>query len=119
MIYELNFNTKDEASLLTTHFIETYILIFIVNGNIAAEADRIRECNGRVVALKQEPHIQRVWLPHEDTPGLAMSRAFGDFLLKDHGIISTPDISFRRLTPNDQFIVLATDGVRRPCLALF
>ncbi|KAF3447506.1 hypothetical protein FNV43_RR12692 [Rhamnella rubrinervis] len=78
---------------------------------LPAEAERIRQCNGRVVALKQEPHIQRVWLPHEDTPGLAMSRAFGDFLLKDHGIISTPDVSFHRLTPKDQFIVLATDGV--------
>lgn len=40
-----------------------------------------------------------------------MSRAFGDFLLKDHGIIAIPEISYRRLTARDQFIVLATDGV--------
>ncbi|XP_058189140.1 probable protein phosphatase 2C 72 [Rhododendron vialii] len=75
------------------------------------EADRIRKSNGRVVALKEEPHIQRVWLPHLDSPGLAMSRAFGDFLLKNHGIIAIPDVSYRRLTSNDQFLVLATDGV--------
>lgn len=40
-----------------------------------------------------------------------MSRAFGDFVLKDYGIIAVPDVSHRRLTPEDQFIVLATDGV--------
>lgn len=75
------------------------------------EAERIRNCNGRILALKGEPHIQRVWLPHEDSPGLAMSRALGDFLLKNHGIIAIPDIFYHRVTPNDQFIVLATDGV--------
>lgn len=75
------------------------------------EADRIRKCNGRVIALREEPHIQRVWLPHNDSPGLAMSRAFGDFQLKDYGIIAIPDISYRRLTSNDLFLVLATDGI--------
>lgn len=78
---------------------------------LPSEADRIRSCNGRVLALKEEPHIQRVWLPVEDSPGLAMSRAFGDFILKNHGVIAVPDVSFHRLTPNDQFVVLATDGV--------
>ncbi|KAL1344909.1 hypothetical protein HN51_018710 [Arachis hypogaea] len=75
------------------------------------EADRIRSCNGRVFALHEEPHIQRVWLPNENSPGLAMSRAFGDFILKDHGIIAIPEISFRPLTSSDQFVVLASDGV--------
>ncbi|KAK8550426.1 hypothetical protein V6N13_118945 [Hibiscus sabdariffa] len=75
------------------------------------EAERIRNCKGRVLALKEEPHIQRVWLPHEDSPGLAMSRAFGDFLLKNHGIIAVPDVFHYQLTHNDRFIVLATDGV--------
>ncbi|KAL9443261.1 hypothetical protein AB3S75_016590 [Citrus x aurantiifolia] len=79
--------------------------------SLPSEAERIKQCHGRVLALKEEPHIERVWLPHEDTPGLAMSRAFGDFLLKNHGIIAIPDVSYRRLTSNDQFIVLATDGV--------
>ncbi|KAM1464125.1 hypothetical protein ACFXTO_043830 [Malus domestica] len=78
---------------------------------VPSEAERIRACGGRVLALKQEPNIERVWLPHVDLPGLAMSRAFGDFILKDHGIIATPDVSHHRLTSNDQFVVLATDGV--------
>ncbi|KAL5783373.1 hypothetical protein ACOSP7_008402 [Xanthoceras sorbifolium] len=79
--------------------------------SLPSEAERIRKCNGRVLALKEEPHIQRVWLPYEDSPGLAMSRAFGDFVLKNHGLIAIPDISYRRLTSNDQFILLASDGV--------
>jgi len=52
-----------------------------------------------------------VWLPDENSPGLAMSRAFGDFMLKDYGIIAIPEISHRTLTSSDQFIVLASDGV--------
>lgn len=56
----------------------------------AGEGERIRRCKGRVLALKEEAHIPRVWLPNEDAPGLAMSRAFGDFALKHYGIIALP-----------------------------
>ncbi|XP_010536209.1 PREDICTED: probable protein phosphatase 2C 72 isoform X3 [Tarenaya hassleriana] len=78
---------------------------------VPREEERITRCNGRVFALKAEPYNPRVWLPNRDVPGLAMSRAFGDFVLKDYGIIAVPEVSHRRLTPNDQFLVLATDGV--------
>lgn len=76
------------------------------------EADRIRKCRGRVFALQGEPEVARVWLPNNNSPGLAMARAFGDFCLKDFGLISVPDISYRHITEKDEFIVLATDGVR-------
>ncbi|KAJ0014623.1 hypothetical protein Pint_21253 [Pistacia integerrima] len=79
--------------------------------NLPAEAERIRKCRGRVFALHDEPEVARVWLPNNDSPGLAMARAFGDFCLKDFGLISVPDISCRRLTDKDEFIVLATDGI--------
>lgn len=61
--------------------------------------------------MQDEPEVSRVWLPNNDSPGLAMARAFGDFCLKDYGLISVPDVSYRRLTEKDEFIVLATDGV--------
>jgi hypothetical protein len=88
------------------------------------EADRILQCKGRIYALKNEPHLRRVWLPHEEAPGLAMSRTFGDFCLKDYGIIAVPELSYRQLTDQDQFVVLATDGVRAsppptPCIWAF
>ncbi|KAJ9169262.1 hypothetical protein P3X46_017470 [Hevea brasiliensis] len=79
--------------------------------NLPAEAERIRKCKGRVFALQDEPEVARVWLPNNDSPGLAMARAFGDFCLKDFGLISVPDISCQRLTDKDEFIVLATDGI--------
>lgn len=62
-----------------------------------------------------------MWLPNNDSPGLAMARAFGDFCLKDYGLISVPDVSYRHLTDKDEFIILATDGVcslRSDCLDL-
>ncbi|KAM0940878.1 putative protein-serine/threonine phosphatase [Dioscorea sansibarensis] len=79
--------------------------------NLPREAERIKKCKGRVFALRDEPEVARVWLPHSDSPGLAMARAFGDFCLKDFGLISVPEISYRRLTERDEFVVLATDGV--------
>ncbi|XP_042488703.1 LOW QUALITY PROTEIN: probable protein phosphatase 2C 72 [Macadamia integrifolia] len=79
--------------------------------SLPREAERIKKSNGRVFALKDEPHVQRVWLPNDNLPGLAMARAFGDFQLKDYGLIAVPDISYHRLTANDQFLVLATDGI--------
>lgn len=70
--------------------------------------------------MKEEAHIQRVWLPNEDMPGLAMSRSFGDFCLKNHGIIALPELSYRRLTADDRFLLLATDGVmNRLCTLQF
>ncbi|CAN8269753.1 unnamed protein product [Cochlearia groenlandica] len=79
--------------------------------NLPAEAERIKKCRGRVFALRDEPEVCRVWLPNCDSPGLAMARAFGDFCLKDFGLISVPDLYFRRLTEKDEFIVLASDGI--------
>ncbi|WOL06385.1 hypothetical protein Cni_G15119 [Canna indica] len=79
--------------------------------NLPREAARIQQCKGRVFARQDEPEVARVWLPNNDSPGLAMARAFGDFCLKDYGLISVPEISYRRLAENDEFIVLATDGV--------
>ncbi|KAF8103429.1 hypothetical protein N665_0188s0365 [Sinapis alba] len=79
--------------------------------DLPSESARIQKCKGRVFALQDEPEVARVWLPNSDSPGLAMARAFGDFCLKDYGLISVPDINYRRLTERDQFIILASDGV--------
>ncbi|KAK8564055.1 hypothetical protein V6N13_005733 [Hibiscus sabdariffa] len=79
--------------------------------DLPREAERIKKCKGRVFALQDEPEVCRVWLPFDDAPGLAMARAFGDFCLKEYGVISMPEFSHRLLTERDQFIVLASDGV--------
>ncbi|KAI3863680.1 hypothetical protein MKW98_031272, partial [Papaver atlanticum] len=79
--------------------------------NLPQEAERIMRCNGRVFCLDDEPGVHRVWLPAKATPGLAMSRALGDFCVKDFGVISVPEVTQRSITSKDQFIILATDGV--------
>ncbi|KAI3796924.1 hypothetical protein L1987_39611 [Smallanthus sonchifolius] len=79
--------------------------------NLPEEAERIRKCKGRVFALRDEPEVARVWLPNSNAPGLAMARALGDFCLKDFGLISDPQVSYRRVTEEDEFVVLATDGI--------
>ncbi|KAK7390275.1 hypothetical protein VNO78_25576 [Psophocarpus tetragonolobus] len=79
--------------------------------DIPCEALRIINCGGRIFATKQDPSVTRVWTPKRDSPGLAMSRAFGNFFLKDHGVSSVPDVSYRKLTKQDEFVVLASDGI--------
>ncbi|XP_048540592.1 probable protein phosphatase 2C 66 [Triticum urartu] len=98
--------TRDAANNLTA-----VQLTVDLKPNLPKEAERIQQCRGRVFALQDEPEVSRVWLPNNDSPGLAMARAFGDFCLKDYGLISVPQISYRRLTEKDEFIILATDGV--------
>ncbi|XP_042488482.1 probable protein phosphatase 2C 33 [Macadamia integrifolia] len=108
-------NVGDSRAILCTRDQdETLIAVQLtvdLKPNLPVEAERIRKCKGRVFALQDEPEVARVWLPHNDSPGLAMARAFGDFCLKDFGLISVPEISYRRLTERDKFVVLATDGV--------
>jgi len=79
------------------------------------EKERIIEKGGRV-----EPYQDikgnfigpmRVWLKEENSPGLAMSRSFGDTIAASVGVISEAEIFEWNLTKEDMFIVLASDGV--------
>lgn len=105
------------AFLVPTHLLITRSIELVLNTLFfylfTAEAERIRRCKGRVFALHDEPEVSRVWLPNNDSPGLAMARAFGDFCLKDFGLISVPEITYRHITEKDKFVVLATDGVTK------
>lgn len=108
-------NVGDSRAVLATlsaeDVLEAVQLTVDLKPSLPKEAERILKCKGRVFALEDEPEVARVWLPYDDAPGLAMARAFGDFCLKDFGLISVPEVTHRKLTPNDQFLVLATDGI--------
>ncbi|KAJ9672589.1 hypothetical protein PVL29_025988 [Vitis rotundifolia] len=108
-------NIGDSRAVLATRDVENSLtavqLTIDLKPNLPREAARIQQYKGRVFALQDEPEVARVWLPNSDSPGLAMARAFGDFCLKDFGLISVPDIYYRHLTERDEFIILATDGV--------
>lgn len=83
--------------------------------NLPQESERIKRSNGRVCSARDEPGLYRIWMPSGESalqgPGLAISRAFGDFFVKDFGLTSEPQVTQRYLTSRDQFIILATDGV--------
>ncbi|XP_051133879.1 probable protein phosphatase 2C 6 [Andrographis paniculata] len=79
--------------------------------DLPRETTRIQKCRGRVFAMQDEPDVVRLWLPDSNSPGLAMSRAFGDFCLKDFGLIAIPEVRHHRVTNRDEFVILATDGV--------
>lgn len=83
---------------------------------MAGESERIIAHNGRIDAFKDHSGNNvgpfRVWMKHEDIPGLAMSRSLGDAVAESLGVISTPDIKFyKRCYERDRALVLCSDGV--------
>lgn len=79
------------------------------------EKERILKAGGRVEPYKEASGQfigpERVWLQHEQLPGLAMSRSIGDLVAAHVGVVSEPDIVTHELTPEDKFLIVATDGV--------
>ncbi|GFH19378.1 protein phosphatase 2C-like protein, partial [Haematococcus lacustris] len=80
-----------------------------------AEFLRITGRGGRVMSSRngrgQPVGPARVWLPHADYPGLAMSRALGDLVARPVGVVPVPDIRTEQLSRQDGFLVFASDGV--------
>ena len=54
---------------------------------------------------------ERVWLAFIDAPGLAMTRSMGDKVGAQAGVSATPEIKEFKMTAQDKFIVIASDGV--------
>lgn len=108
-------NVGDSRAVLATRETDNSLmavqLTVDLKPNLPREAARIEKCKGRVFALQDEPEVSRVWLPYSDSPGLAMARAFGDFCLKDFGLISVPDVYYHQIASKDEFVILASDGV--------
>uniref|UniRef100_A0A0D9YPH6 protein-serine/threonine phosphatase n=1 Tax=Oryza glumipatula TaxID=40148 RepID=A0A0D9YPH6_9ORYZ len=99
------------ATMSDTGYLQAVQLTVDHKPSVPEEAARIKRSGGRVFGLKDEPGVMRVWLPGENSPGLAMARSLGDMRLKRHGVISAPEVTSRRVTGADLFMVLATDGV--------
>ena len=62
------------------------------------ELKRIIQCGGRVEAVKDRNGLDigplRIWRKYEQTPGLMMSRSFGDTIAHGIGCISTPEVKY-------------------------
>lgn len=53
----------------------------------------------------------RIWMQQEQIPGLAMSRCLGDFVASQLGVTCEPEFTHTELTPEDKFVIVASDGV--------
>ena len=81
-----------------------------------SELLRIKSSGGKVRRMiddsgnKIGPH--RVWIGNQKTPGLVVSRSFGDQVAKGIGIIAEPSCTAHQIDREmDLFLVIASDGV--------
>ena len=83
--------------------------------NIPGEYDRIIKMGGRIETYKDNENNcfgpNRVWLKNEDSPGLAMSRSFGDEVAHSIGVISEPEIIENYFLVEDKFVIVGSDGL--------
>lgn len=74
------------------------------------EKKRIQNSGGEVRKLEGDvPH--RVFVRGRAFPGLAMSRALGDAIANAVGVSPEPDIAVVKIDAQDEFVILASDGV--------
>jgi serine/threonine protein phosphatase PrpC len=78
--------------------------------NLPEEQARIEAAGGEVKKMPNDiPY--RVFKRGEEFPGLAMSRALGDFDAHQFGVIHLAEVSVFKLSQTDEFVILASDGV--------
>lgn len=53
----------------------------------------------------------RVWDKSLERPGCAFTRSLGDQIAELVGVVATPEVYTRKITPNDRYIVIESDGV--------
>lgn len=53
----------------------------------------------------------RVWAPGKTFPGCAFTRSIGDSVAESIGVFAEPELLVKHITADDQFVVVASDGV--------
>ena len=104
--------TRVDATTTTTNTWETIPLTVDQNPDHPDERARI-ESHGGFVSPPPEPGLSaRVWLDASCSQiGLAMARSIGDHAVKPVGVIAEPVVTSHVLTKDDDFVILASDGV--------
>ena len=79
------------------------------------EQKRIIENGGEIHPYYDEDGIfegpDRIYAKNKIYPGLTMSRTIGDLEGKKIGVISEPDISFKKIENTAKFLVIGSDGL--------
>jgi serine/threonine protein phosphatase PrpC len=98
-------NTKDHGHLALDLTVDQ-------NPDSPGEQERIEKMGGFVSPPPEEGLSARVWLDAGFTQiGLAMARSLGDHAVKPVGVIAEPVVSHHKLREEDDFLIIATDGV--------
>ena len=109
----ISINLGDSKSLLITEDNKAIDLNIIHNPEDLKEKERIEKNGGEISRVDWADYGPlRVFYKGKHYPGLAMTRAFGDFNAEPLGINTTPDIrEYDIYDKKPKIIVLATDGV--------
>ncbi|CAK70224.1 unnamed protein product (macronuclear) [Paramecium tetraurelia] len=71
----------------------------------------VEELSHILQKLEKKLVQQEFWLQHEQIPGLALSRSFGDYGASTVRVSSEPEIIHYKMESNYAFLVVASDGV--------
>lgn len=79
--------------------------------SMISERNRVELLGGEVKQTENKKGPLRIWVKGKEYPGLAMSRSLGDFVAKEIGVISEPEIKEFEKDEDTLGIVIASDGV--------
>ena len=78
--------------------------------NLPDEEERIKAAGGEIKQFADDGPY-RIFKPGETFPGINMSRAFGDSLSQQYGVIAEPEFSECDLKDKDLFVLICSDGI--------
>lgn len=91
---------------------DVVLLSYDHNPTRADEKDRVVKAGGRVDCWASiDVGDERVWLPDVRIPGLAVTRSFGDQIVKKFAVHARPEITQLSLSKYESFVILASDGL--------
>jgi len=80
--------------------------------NDPEEETRIKKSRGEVTNYRDYNYgPYRIYKEGENVPGLAVSRSLGDLTGHEVGVGETPEISLKSIDPQDEFVLVGSDGV--------
>ncbi|KAI2505816.1 Sigma factor PP2C-like phosphatase [Fragilaria crotonensis] len=112
VLARLKTTSDSTTTSTTTNAWETIPLTVDQNPDHPDEKARIERYGGYVSPPPEPGLSARVWLDSSCSQiGLAMARSIGDHAVKPVGVIAEPVVTSHTITKDDDFVILASDGV--------